>query len=278
MRPGPKMLVVLVLIGLAPHYVLPRMAHATARSMSVLTSKASVAAALSMQEPPSSTPSCIPSVVPDQYVVVLQEGTGSYSEVADQLAEQYGLIVRNIFPGSADFTADILPEAVAAVRADSRVAAVVPNYVVPRPTSISGTAAGDMRRPAISAVADAGAQSASNGLKRIGGSVDGVHQTLANKGSGIGIAIVDTGIAPHRDLTSVVRPGVTCAPDGSQTSDTLQYDDPNGTGHGTGVAGIIGAVDNEIDLVGVAPSAAIYPVKVYPDGKRSRRVSGWGCG
>ncbi|TKC19261.1 S8 family peptidase [Robertmurraya kyonggiensis] len=71
-------------------------------------------------------------------------------------------------------------------------------------------------------------------------------------GKGVTIAVLDTGIATHEDL--VVSGGI------SFTSYTNSYTDDNG--HGTHVAGIIGAEKNEIGTVGVAPDADIYAVKV----------------
>ncbi len=71
-------------------------------------------------------------------------------------------------------------------------------------------------------------------------------------GKGIKISIVDTGISKHDDL--VISGGV------SYTSYTTSYHDDNG--HGTHVAGIIGARNNTIGTVGIAPEANIYAVKV----------------
>lgn len=75
-------------------------------------------------------------------------------------------------------------------------------------------------------------------------------------GKGIKISVVDTGIdTGHVDLriaggTSVV-------------SYTTSYNDDNG--HGTHVTGIIGALNNNVGTVGVAPDADIYAVKVLDE-------------
>jgi minor extracellular protease Epr len=74
-----------------------------------------------------------------------------------------------------------------------------------------------------------------------------------NKGTGIKVAIVDTGIdTAHPDLKVVG--GV------SYVSYTTSYNDDNG--HGTHCAGIVAALNNTIGVVGVAPEAALYAVKV----------------
>ena len=73
--------------------------------------------------------------------------------------------------------------------------------------------------------------------------------------SNIAVAILDTGIqSDHPDLDSVIS-GTNCIDPGQSTEDD--------NGHGTGTAGIIGAVNKaDIGVVGVAPSTAMYAVKV----------------
>ncbi len=71
-------------------------------------------------------------------------------------------------------------------------------------------------------------------------------------GRGIRIAIVDTGIARHDDL--IITGGV------AYTTYTTSFHDDNG--HGTHVAGIIGARNNQIGTVGIAPEADLFAVKV----------------
>lgn len=70
-------------------------------------------------------------------------------------------------------------------------------------------------------------------------------------GQGIKVAVLDTGVANHTDVsaTSIYGPG---------TSDSH--------GHGTHVAGIIGAKANGKLGVGVAPSVTLYSGNVLPDG------------
>ncbi|MCP3761426.1 S8 family serine peptidase [Domibacillus sp. A3M-37] len=70
-------------------------------------------------------------------------------------------------------------------------------------------------------------------------------------GKGVKVAVVDTGIASHSDLN--VAGGT------SFVDYTASYEDDNG--HGTIVAGIIGAEDNDFGTKGVAPDADIYAVK-----------------
>ncbi|KMY51918.1 S8 family peptidase [Peribacillus loiseleuriae] len=72
-------------------------------------------------------------------------------------------------------------------------------------------------------------------------------------GEGVKVAVIDTGISMnHPDLA--IAGGVTFV------ENTTSYNDDNG--HGTHVAGIIGAKDNDIGVVGVAPDAELYAIKV----------------
>lgn len=78
------------------------------------------------------------------------------------------------------------------------------------------------------------------------------YKKAAITGKGVNIAVLDSGVGPHDDLNVVG--GV------SFVSYTTSYNDDNG--HGTHVAGIIAAKDNDMGVVGVAPDANIYSVKV----------------
>ena len=68
----------------------------------------------------------------------------------------------------------------------------------------------------------------------------------------VDIAILDTGVSPHPDLNVVG--GYDC------TGSRISWSD--GHGHGTHVAGTAAALDNGIGVVGVAPGARIWSVKV----------------
>lgn len=78
----------------------------------------------------------------------------------------------------------------------------------------------------------------------------------ASMGKGVKVAVIDTGIQrDHPDLVANIKGGVNFV---SGLPD--QWDDENG--HGTRVAGIIAAANNDIGYVGVAPEASLYAVKV----------------
>jgi len=85
---------------------------------------------------------------------------------------------------------------------------------------------------------------------------------IPETGKGVGIAVLDTGIdRNHEDLN--ISGGVDCASllDGCDQEGNFTDE----SGHGTHVAGIIGAKDNEIGVRGIAPNANLYNVTVAYD-------------
>lgn len=79
-------------------------------------------------------------------------------------------------------------------------------------------------------------------------------------GQGVNVAIIDSGIDNnHFDL--IVKGGVNFVSTPSwKIPDPDKWDDDYG--HGTHVAGIVAALDNDIGVVGVAPKADLYALKV----------------
>lgn len=79
-----------------------------------------------------------------------------------------------------------------------------------------------------------------------------------SKGENVKVAVLDTGVdLYHKDLIDNLLPG----------KNFIEKRNPpqDGNGHGTHVAGIIAATNNDIGMVGVAPEAKIIPVKVLND-------------
>lgn len=96
---------------------------------------------------------------------------------------------------------------------------------------------------------EAAAQSIPWGITRV--NAQAVHATR-NFGQGVKVAVLDSGIASHQDLR--IAGGV------SFVSTESSYQDYNG--HGTHVAGTIAGLNNNLGVLGVAPSVELYAVKV----------------
>ena len=85
-------------------------------------------------------------------------------------------------------------------------------------------------------------QESSYGTTRVGGPVDGTGYTAWIIDSGVDLDHPDLNVDTSRGFSSISRGGM---------------DDQNG--HGTHVAGTIGAIDNSIGALGVAPNTTIVP-------------------
>lgn len=167
--------------------------------------------------------------VPDSYIVSLRSGDAGV--VAAEQAGRDGASVTHVFRSAMrGYAARMTPAQAARVAADSRVAAVVPDRYVSVTT-----------------------QSVPSGIDRIGADQS---YTVSGDGRGsvdVDVAIIDTGIdRKHRDLNVVG--GVNCVPG------NLPWDDRNG--HGTHVSGTVAAKDNKAGVVGVAPGARLWSVRV----------------
>ncbi len=163
------------------------------------------------------------------YIVVLGDGVDA-GHVADEHGRRHGAAVGRVYrDGLKGYAARIPASRLAAVRSDPRVAYVEPDGVM-----------------------TATAQTLPWGVNRIDADVS---STRAGNGSGavtgVNVYVIDTGIAPQPELNVVAHANWTG--DGRNT-------DCNG--HGTHVAGTIGAGDNTSAVVGVAPGVALTGLKV----------------
>lgn len=119
--------------------------------------------------------------------------------------------------------------------------------------------------PVVKESGQSNGQTASWGIEKIG-----APRAWQEKytGKGVKIAILDTGIdLSHPDLQFVK--GISFVPNARTIQDEQ--------GHGTHVAGIIAAKNNDIGTVGVAPDAELYIVKVlnrYGEGFQSSLIKG----
>jgi subtilisin family serine protease len=195
---------------------------------------------LSLSPPPaeSQTPA---RWIRDQYIVVFRDDVTDPTDTADLLGHAFGFHLDHVFERALKgFSARIPARLLNAVLQDARV-----QYVVPDQEVVTF------------------AQTVPTGVQRIGAdhnavaAIDGVNTPID-----VGIAIIDTGInQTHPDLN--VKGGVCVIVTylfGIPISSCSSPEDDNG--HGTHVAGIAAALDNDIGVVGVAPGARLYAVKV----------------
>lgn len=187
---------------------------------------------------PTSSPdaTAAPGGTHDSYIVVLKP-TGDALSKSGMFAKTHGIEIDDVFSDAIDaFTATIPEAKLAALRSDPGVVLVEPNH----PVTISSTAY---------------VQSLPWGINYIDGDLS---STYAGNGwgavSNVRVYIVDSGVQPHSDLNVIGgRNFVT----GMLSS--AWHDDH---GHGTHVAGTVAARDNSSYVVGVAPGAPIYSLRV----------------
>ncbi len=166
-----------------------------------------------------------------RYIVMLRGGSDT-TAVIDRAGKRDGVRAdRKFSKAMRGFAAKLDPKQKRDLVADPNVIAVVPDEVV----SLTG-------------------QTVPTGVSRIGGrlnpiaKIDGTDERVDAD-----VAIVDTGIAPHPDLN--IAGGYNCS-----TADPTAWTDDNH--HGTHVAGTVAALDNGIGVVGVAPGARVWGVKI----------------
>jgi subtilisin family serine protease len=182
--------------------------------------------------------------IPGKYIVVLKDNilpkgdfknvAQAVARVAGEIAKTYSLNLVHVYGYALyGFSAEIPQDKILALRSDPRIAYIEQDAKV-----------------------YAFAQSLPWGIDRIDADIS---STKAGDGTGsvtgVRVYIIDTGIQlNHPDLNVVGGVDFT----GKGTAD-------DGNGHGTHVAGIVGAKDNGDYVVGVAPGVELFAVKVLGD-------------
>jgi subtilisin family serine protease len=168
------------------------------------------------------------------YVVVYKRNVNDVSAKTSVLEYRLGFRSRFHYSSALEgFAASLSTSQLQAVDADPDVAFSEPDTT----STVTGT------------VSLAGGEIGPVGIRRIGAAtLFAVHAS-----SGVNIAELDTGIdLANSDLNS--SSGVNCINTGAVATDD--------NGHGTNVAGIIGANNQGAGVVGVAPGTKLYAVKV----------------
>lgn len=176
-----------------------------------------------------------PDVVPGRYIVLFRDDVADPVAGSRALGARHGVSARHVYARAIKGMAvDASADTAARLRGDSDVRAVVPD------------------RRVRADVADKGGQEITDNIRRVGAdrsttaAIDGT-----GRGLDVDVAVLDTGIDPDHPDLDVVRSFSCLGTNG---------DDRNG--HGTHVAGIAAARDNQQGVVGVAPGARIWSVQV----------------
>ncbi|MFL5384146.1 MAG: S8 family serine peptidase [Longimicrobiaceae bacterium] len=170
------------------------------------------------------------------YLVTFNDGVTDVRGAANAIARDAGITLRYVRESAAKGFSAVIPEArIDLVRSDPRVALVEKDGPVSLvfPVHVNAPPGGG-----------SSGQSTPWGITRVGGAGSGVGKTAW---------IIDTGIdLDHPDLN-------TSKPCHTYFTGTSPDD---GNGHGTHVAGTIAALNNSIDVVGVAAGAYVCSVRV----------------
>lgn len=166
-----------------------------------------------------------------RYIVALNDTAGKGTSAVRKLASGLGTQPDQVFDAALNgFAGQLTADEAARLKSDPRVAYVEPDVKIH--TQI---------------------QYLPWGVNRIDADQNGKWKDSTG-GDGIGVAVLDTGIqTSHPDLVGAVVANY------NATGQGTFYD---GNGHGTHVAGIIGARRNSIGYVGVAPDCDLINIKV----------------
>ena len=185
------------------------------------------------------------------YIVVLKDSVADPGAVAAQHAKAFGGQVGHVYRHALKgYAATLSPDRLELLRANPLVAYVADDMSV----SIAS-------KPIPST------QTLPTGIDRADGDLSSARSGDGKGSVDADIAVLDTGIdADHPDLNVVG--GINCA-------EGKSFDDVQG--HGTHVAGTAAAIDNGFGVVGVAPGARLWAVRVLNDkgsGNQSKLLCG----
>jgi subtilisin len=197
--------------------------------------------------PTRAAPAVVASADPTgRWIVLLKSGTNAAAAAKDRGRKLGFKADRTFSHALRGFSAKLDRGQVAALRHDPAVALVVPDEKI-----------------------ETEAQLVPTGIKRMGAirspiaRIDGIDKRVDAD-----VAIVDTGIARVAELNVVG--GYNCS-----STDRSAWRDVYG--HGTHVAGIVGAIDNGDGVVGVAPGVRLWAVKILNDNGEGL-LSWYACG
>jgi subtilisin family serine protease len=200
--------------------------------------------------------------IPGHYIVVLENGADSAAVAADHKKLANAEVLDTYTHAVEGYSARLSTAALARIEADPRVAYVTPDV---EGDALLGKGGGSTTTQP--------AQTLPTGINRVDSDLG---SPLAGDGTGdvnADVAVFDSGIQTnHPDLN--VAGGVNCLGSVYSGNDGTIGDQ---NGHGTHVAGTIGARDNTVGVVGVAPGARLWSVRIG-DGAGASSLSAQLCG
>lgn len=178
-------------------------------------------------------------IVPGQYIVTFHNYIREPGAVAERLGKLHKFGVQHVYRRALKGFSASMPEAVVErLKRDPDVALIEPDRLV--------YAVGQEIPTGVDRI-----EADLNATAKIDG-IDGEDERVD-----VDVAIIDTGIdLDHPDLNVVAS--TKC----SRFGGCLDGQGNDDNGHGSHVAGIVGALDNNIGVVGVAPGARLWAVKV----------------
>ncbi|XAS63703.1 S8 family serine peptidase [Micrococcaceae bacterium Sec5.8] len=188
----------------------------------------------------------VPSSASEQeqsYIVVLKDSVADAGAAAAAQQDSYGLSVSTVYRSAVNgYAATMAPSAAARLAADPGV-----DFV---------TAAREFQQPTDPLPST---QAAPDWWQRMGGTPGDRTHHGADNAVDVNVAVIDSGIdATHPDLN--VRGGIDCS-----TGSPAKVTPTDKVGHGTFVAGVIGAKDNHQGVIGAAPGTPLWSVRVVND-------------
>ncbi len=168
-------------------------------------------------------------IIPDKFIIVFKDNIENAQESASDIARTHGLSIDHFYSNALKGFSAVIPQAkLDRVKSDARVLFISEDKII-----------------------NSFAQTTPTGINRINAS----SSASTNKGTGIGVAVIDTGInLSHPDLQANIVANYSCIRGKKNGNDD--------NGHGSHVAGTIAALNNSTGVVGVAPEAKLIAIKV----------------
>ncbi len=180
-------------------------------------------------------------IIPDRYIVVLKDTVVDVPRVSAEIATSVGIKPERIYKYAIKgFSANIPVNSLGLTKKNAQVSSVEPDLVLHAAPKPGGGGGGG----------GSTGEDLPWGIDRID-----AEKNTGPKGSGVAVAIFDTGVdTDHPELSANYKGGYDFV-----NNDSSPEDD---NGHGTHVAGIIAADNNGSGIIGVAPDAGIVAIKV----------------